>query len=68
MIQHCNIQNNITIKHNKAQKNVVTYTHYCNSTKQHNKLQNIVITYKTVSQYYEPTYQDTKKCCDNLKQ
>ena len=29
MKQYCNIQNVITIQHNKKQKNIVTYIEYC---------------------------------------
>ena len=34
MKQHCNIQNNITIQHNKTQNNIVTFKHNYNTKKQ----------------------------------
>ena len=34
-----NIQNNITIHHNKTQNNILTYKQYCHTKKQHNKTQ-----------------------------
>ena len=55
MKQYYNIQNNITIQHNKTQNNIMTHKEYCNTKKQHNKTQKIVITYKTTLQYYELT-------------
>ena len=48
MQQHCNIQNNITMQHNKTQNNSMTNKQYWNSTKQHNKTHHIIITYKSV--------------------
>ena len=33
MKQHCNVQKNSTIQHDKVQNNAVTYKQYFNSTK-----------------------------------
>ena len=52
MKQHCNIQNDIIMQHNKTKK-IVTQKQYCNTKKKHNKTQKIVITYKTTLWYYE---------------